>query len=287
MTRRVVVVRAPNHLGDGVMARPAVAALARVADVIVHAPPWALQLYGDLPVRLRPRGRLEDGDVAVLLAPSLRAAWEARHLPVRIGTPTDHRAWLLTHAVPPARHTADTYARLARFAGAGEVGQAPSLALPGDEAPPEVAQGHLALNPLSARGAVREWKGWAELARRSPHPVVFYGGPGETARLAAVAGGFPTQVGLPLPALAAALRRARLMVSVDTGPAHFARALGVPTLVIHGSTDPAGSGPAGALAVEGEAPCRPCYGRRCHNGTLACLDLPVSTVWRATEAALG
>jgi ADP-heptose:LPS heptosyltransferase len=289
VTRRRVVVRGPNHLGDGVMARPAIAALAEIAEVVVHAPGWRHDLYGDLPVHLLPRGTLADGDVAVLLAPSLRAAWEARHLPVRIGTPTDGRRWLLTRVVQPATHTADTYARLARAAGARRIEGAPTLSAPA--APPgpahDVPDGHLALHPLSATPATRQWPGFRALADRASGPVVFYGGPGQEQQLAAIAGSHPMRPGLPLDQLAACLRRARLLVSVDTGPAHFARAHGVPTLVVYGGTAPQGSGPAGALAVEGQAPCRPCYASRCRQRAPMCLDIDVERVLSVVEGRHG
>lgn len=285
MSEARVVVRGPNHLGDGVMARPAIAALARLGPVTVHAPAWRDAVYGDLDVVLRPARQVLQGDVAVLLAPSLRAAWEARRVPVRIGTPTDGRGRLLTVRVPPAPHTAGTYARLARAAGVE--GVLPPPRLPAPEVPVDVPEGHVAIHPLSATGAVREWQGWSALATRLRGPVVFYGGPGEGERLAAVARGHAVRVGLPLPALGAALRRARLHLAADTGPAHLARAHGVPTLVLYGSTAPQGSGAHGAHALEGVADCRPCYGRTCRTGTLACLDLPLARVHAAVEALGG
>ena len=277
-----IVVRGPNHLGDGVMALPALEALCRVGQVTVHGPRWAEALYRHLPVRVRPRGRLADGDVGVLLAPSLRAAREARHLPRVIGTPTDHRRWWLTDVVQPDHHTAGTYARLARRAVAVVEG-APVYPLHAGDEGPDLPMGHLALNPLSATGRVRTWQAWSQLATRAREPVVFYGGPGEGEALRDLARGFPTCVGLPLPALGRALQRARVLVSADTGPAHFARAVGVPTVVVYGSTSPLRSGPAGSVAVEGAAPCRPCHGRRCAQGTLACLDIPVHRVEEALD----
>jgi len=280
---RRIVVRGPNHLGDGVMALPALEALCRLGDVVVHAPRWGPVLYRHLPVRVVPRGQLVDGDVAVLLAPSLRAAWEARRLPRVVGTPTDGRGWLLTDRVAAAEHTADTYARLVQRVGATVIGE-PRYPLAEDDPVPEVPEGHLALNPLSATGAVRQWGPWASLAVRRGEPVVFYGGPGEERALLDVARGLPMMVGLELPALGRALGRARMLVSADTGPAHFARAVGVPTVVVYGSTSPRRSGPSGAHAVEGDAPCRPCHRSRCRVGTLACLDIDVDRVLAGMEA---
>lgn len=283
-----VVVRAPNHLGDGVMSLPAVEALADRGPVVVHAPSWGQDLYGPLGVAVRPVRQPLEGDVAVLFPPSLRAAWEARRVPRRVGVVADGRGPWITDPVVAGPHTADTYRRLAEAVG-GSVAGPPVWrgATLGSAVAPH---GHLALNPLSATPATREWSGWTGLAARWPGPVVFYGGPGEAARLADVARGFPQVVGLPLPALAGSLGRAVAMVSVDTGPAHFARAVGLPTLVVHGSTSPAGSGPAGSTAVEGEAPCRPCYRAACRPrgcAVRACLDIPVEQVWSGLHALLG
>ena len=139
----------------------------------------------------------------------------------------------------------------------------------------------LALNRLSATPATREWDRFAALAAAWDGPVVVYGGPGEAARLQDAARGLPVASALSLPELAGALSQAAVMVSVDTGPAHFARALGVPTVVIHGGTAPERSGPDGAVAIEGHAPCRPCHASHCRPRGCkprACLDIPVAPV---------
>lgn len=279
-----IAARAPNHLGDGVMALPALAALARLGDLTVHAPPWGAALYRDLPARVAPRGPMR-ADAAALFAPSLRAALEARRCARRVGLATDHRRWLLTDVVEPALHRGDTYARIAAALGAVAHGPPRFEARP-DDPLPEVPEGHVGLNPVSVSGAVREWRGWLALADRLDRPVVFYGGPGEGARVAAVAGPHPRAVGLPLPAFARALGRCAVFVSNDSGPAHFARACGAPTVVVHGSTTAARTGPAGAVPVEGpDLDCRPCYRQRCRRA-LECFDIPVGAVLSAVRSAL-
>ncbi len=76
--------------------------------------------------------------------------------------------------------------------------------------------------------------------------VVTYG-PGEAALAQAVldAAGksAPTAIPLELGPLMALLRRARLVVSADTGPLHLAAALGAPVVGLFGPTDPARNGP--------------------------------------------
>nr|MBA2319762.1 hypothetical protein [Deltaproteobacteria bacterium] len=60
---------APRHLGDGVMALPALAALARVGDLVIRAPAWGATLYRDVPATLDSAevdGAGADADVAVV-----------------------------------------------------------------------------------------------------------------------------------------------------------------------------------------------------------------------------
>jgi heptosyltransferase-2 len=272
-----LIARAPNHLGDGVMALPALHALARVGRLAIAAPAWGGDLYRDVPAAVIPRGVLPRADAAVLFPPSLRAAWQALRCRRRIGTPTDFRRLLLTDLVAEGPHRADTYAALAAVVGAVVEGP-PVWASRPDDPDVDVPADHVGLNPVSVSGAVREWPGFAALARELRGPVVVYGGPGEDDRVAEVAGPHPRRVGLPLPAFARALRRCRLFVSNDSGAAHFARACGVPTLVLYGSTAPERTGPAGARAVVGPRPaCAPCYGRRCPTDR-ECFAIPVDAV---------
>ena len=282
-----IAARAPNHLGDGVMALPALHALARHGSLVVHAPRWGAELYAEVDAHILPRGRLH-ADVAVLFPPSLRAALEARRCARRVGTPTDWRRWLLTDVVAARTHRRDTYAALAAAAGASATG-APTYGVRGGAA--SVPSGHIGLNPLSNGGTSREWPLWDVLARaltRAGHDVVFYGGPGEGERLQTFASGFPRVVGTSLPDFAATLERCAVFVSADTGPAHFARAVGRPTVVVHTSTSAERTGPAGAIGLEpvGLA-CHPCERPTCP-WDYACQRTPVDRVLdqvRRLEAA--
>jgi ADP-heptose:LPS heptosyltransferase len=279
-----IAARAPNHLGDGVMALPALHALSELGTLTIYAPRWGASLYRDVSAAVSPRGVMARSDAAVLFAPSLRAALESRWCVRRIGVSGDHRRWLLTDVVDSETHRSDTYRRLAEVLGA-QVSDRPRFRVRSGDPTPEVPDGHIGLNPISVSGAPVEWTGFAELARGLGAPVVFYGGPGERDRVEAIAKGYPSQVGLPLPAFAAALRRCAVFVSNDSGAAHFARACGTPTVVVYGSTVPSRTGPAGAIAVEGPSPpCRPCYAKRCDQG-LGCLDIDVDRVLEAVERA--
>ena len=78
-------------------------------------------------------------------------------------------------------------------------------------------------------------------------------GPGEKSLAEAVrmVAGDPPPVLLPmdLPQLMAALRRSEFVVAADTGPLHFAAALGTPVVALFGPTDPARNGPYTKQAV--------------------------------------
>jgi len=269
------------------MALPALHALTGIGELTIHAPRWGGHLYRDVGARVLPRGRLKDGDVAMLFAPSLRAALEAWRLPRRVGVSSDHRGWLLTDRITPGRHPLETFARLAAVVGARVDGPPVYARRVGDPVP-DVPEGHVGLVPVSAT-PMREWPGFAALARRLDVPVVVYGGPGEEERVRRVSGGRRMLVGLDLPSFAAALSRCALLVANDSGAAHFARACGVPVIVVYGPTEPERSGPPGAMAVRGPPiDCAPCYQGRCTNRAAprGCLDVPVATVHAAVSAAL-
>ncbi len=265
------------------MALSAMRALAELGTLTIYAPPWGGALYRDLPAAVAPRGVMAPADAAILFPPSFRAALEGRRCQRRVGVAADFRRWLLTDVVEPGPHRADTYRRLAATVGAHATGEPRFAARLGDPRP-EVPRGHVGLNPISVSGDTVQWGGFRALAARLDRPLVFYGGPGEEAGVGAVASGRLQRVGLSLPAFAASLERCAVFVSNDSGAAHFARACGVPTVVVFGSTAPARTGPSGAVVVEGpKLPCRPCYAKACHRD-LECLDIPVD---RVLDAILG
>ncbi len=72
---------------------------------------------------------------------------------------------------------------------------------------------------------------------------------------------------------------------VDSGPMHWADAMGVPLVAVFGATDPDRTGPYRQrehVVVREGLPCRPCHSRTCARGDLACLQtLDVETVLRA------
>jgi len=155
-TIAVLVVRAPNWLGDTVMALPALAALrARWADArIAVVGRWAPLLLGQGVADLvldHPRtgaGRralaralaADRPDAAVLLPNSLGSAlaaraWRARRV---VGYATDGRGRWLTEALPlpaPRLHQVDEYLALAAALDAPAVSDVPRWRLAGAAAP--------------------------------------------------------------------------------------------------------------------------------------------------------
>jgi ADP-heptose:LPS heptosyltransferase len=80
--------------------------------------------------------------------------------------------------------------------------------------------------------------------------------------------------------LLAILARARLAFGPDSGALHLAAALGTPVVSLWGATSPQRSAPFGseALAVCGQAPCAPCFLRRCPIGRVCMQAITVDAV---------
>jgi len=79
----------------------------------------------------------------------------------------------------------------------------------------------------------------------------------------------------------ACVRRARLLITTDSGPRHFAAAFGVPVVTLFGPTHQAWSDThyAGELALQHAVPCGPCQERVCPLSHHRCMrDLSVETV---------
>ena len=95
---------------------------------------------------------------------------------------------------------------------------------------------------------------------------------------------------LGFPALLSFLKSLDLFVSVDSGPLHWADAMGVPVVAIYGSTDPVRTGPYYSqdhVVTHPTLSCRPCHARTCARSDLACLrDLAPDLVFAACMAQL-
>ncbi len=262
-------------------------------------------------------------DTAVLMTNSLRTGLLAYFSGAqrRIGFARYGRGPLLTHRLEPPQENGkrikhpmvDYYLSLATAAGCGPESRRLELATtPHDEQAADLVWRQLGLrdgnrvvvfNSSGAFGAAKLWptEYFAALARRVAgsfdHDVLVLCGPSERSiaqeivaraahpRVFSLAN-HPLSLGLSK----AVVRRARLMVTTDSGPRHFAVAFGIPLVSLFGPT-PAiwGENPTAretALAVEG-LECAGCHQRVCPLGHHRCMrELSVDRVAASVAAEL-
>jgi ADP-heptose:LPS heptosyltransferase len=290
------VIRAPNHLGDVVMALPAMAADG--GDVLVVR--WLAPLLGmaGLAGRVIPFDRGFRGwRIAVselraagyrkgtLLTPSFSAAWLCRWGGLRElrGTATDGRGWLLPDPVPTealvGRHRINQFRLLLEQDSEGIACNHPLA--PRRE---DVAMWRKRLGDASSQ-IVGLFPGSNAPARRWPPDrftavgralagqgarIVVMGGAAERELTARTSEGIPQAVdtggATDLIGLAALLKACDLVITNDTGPMHLAGAVGTPTVTLWGPSDPAEVCPVGArdVRISGAClPCRPCFKNVC------------------------
>ncbi|HXG53414.1 MAG TPA: glycosyltransferase family 9 protein [candidate division Zixibacteria bacterium] len=84
------------------------------------------------------------------------------------------------------------------------------------------------------------------------------------------------------------IARAQVAVGPDTGLAHLAAAVGTPVISLWGATSPLRTGPHGFghLALQGRAPCAPCYRRRCPIGRICMRSIAVEEIADKVQLAL-
>jgi heptosyltransferase-2 len=139
------------------------------------------------------------------------------------------------------------------------------------------------------RWPVERYAGLARRALREGMQVAVQGSAAEAhlgRRIAEHAPGAVDLCGkLDLKGLGGFIARCRAFVANDSGPMHMARALGVPTLALFGSTDPAMFEFEGHAMLFAGVACSPCsfFGRtRCPRGHFRCmLDLDEERAWAA------
>ncbi len=254
-------------------------------------------------------------DAALLMPNSFSSALAMRRagIPVRVGSNLHARRALLTAVVPlpkdaqgklQPRSMVDHYLDLVAPFGAVADGGPPELRTTAfDE---ERADARLAdvpagvplvgINPGAAFGPTKIYPGeriaaaiQAVRAKQEIWPVILCG-PGERGLAAEVAG----NLGSPctschddvpdLGELKALLRRLAVLATTDAGPRHMAEALGTPTVVWMGPTDPRWSGHSEATLVRREdLDCLGCHLKACPIG-LPCMRIEPEEVG---EAILG
>ncbi len=258
-------------------------------------------------------------DLALLFPNSFRSALTIRLSAARrrVGYARDGRGWLLTDRLHPRRSGGkwavesmlDYYGRLVEALGCDASDRRPRLGIgPADDAACARRFASLdenrplvVLNPGGAFGTAKLWP--AErfaaigdaLTREFNAQVVASGTPKERSLGEAIARAarlpvtlcFDPPVGLgPLKAL---IRRADLLVTNDTGPRHYAIALGTPVVTVFGPTDPGWTETHFHLErkVMLALDCQPCQKKRCPLGHTNCMmQLDADQVLVAARALL-
>ena len=280
---------------------------------------WLRQLCrpADVPVTLREIRawlkalRRRRYDVVLDLQGLLKSAMYvvAAGAPVRVGL-ADARegaGWVLTHRVPvPPQpvHAVERYLALAAAVDAREAVRDFTIPLGSDDLEAarrlldDLPRPRVVLHPAARWETklweVERWRAVAASLADEGAGVVVTGGPADAAMAAAICDGLRqaprSLVGrISLKTLAAVLRSADLMITVDSGPMHIAAALGTPVLALFGPTDPARTGPLGCGRVlRRPLPCSPCLQRRCQIAeTRRCMrDLDVQEVLAAARELL-
>ena len=244
-------------------------------------------------------------------------------LKVGLGPPLtrEGHGWVNHRLVPPPprAHAVDAYLAVVEALGAAKAPPRWDLPLSATArawAAERLPEGPwLALNP-TASPSRRVWREWplerlarvAEAAWELGLKPCLVGGPGERERRRAATLRAACRVPLvdltgatDIPRLLAVLARARLLLSVDSGPVHLATAVGTPVIGLYGATDPHQTGPyrdrhrvvsvyAEAVAAEyGRPPEALPWGTRCHRADVmerievAQVTARLEAVWRELQ----
>lgn len=318
-----VAFRAPNWLGDSVMATVVPPALRRRADVgrvTVLAPGGLGDVFRASPdvdetVEIAAGGEVDalraGGYDLVLLGPtSFGSAWRAFRAGVRTaGFATSGRGPLLARRLPGAeyrrgRHQVENYRALAALAGTPAAGDEPLVRLDDSwrraarERWPADGRRRVALQPGATFGPAKRWSAarFGRVARDlagDGHDVAVLGGPKDVEPVAetmAMADGAARDLSgaFRVGELAALLESADLLVTNDTGPMHLAAAVGTRCLAVFGSTSPEWTAPRGGAhrIVRNPVPCAPCFQRDCRIGTPCLEGIPAERVTRAARGML-
>lgn len=325
--RRVLVVRLDN-LGDVVLTGPMIRAVRAVLapgaqlDVLVSpggaaVAPLMPGVDGVLPVRavwqdasasmvqdpareLDLVERMRGYDAVVVSTSFSQSPWPAAYaaylagVGVRVGQSREFGGSLLTHWVLPAAddeqaHQVDRSLRMVAAAGVPSAGA--GLELRTTQASP-LAGDYVLLAPGASAPSRRygDFTAVTRALRLTGLRVFVVGTEGERALVEQVSDGVDGLIGeLDVPALAAAVAGARLVVTNNSGCLHLADALGTPSVVLFAGTEHlAQYAPRGGRATVLSRPvtCSPCRAFTCPYQQ-ECLDVPASQVVGAVLARLG
>ena len=257
-------------------------------------------------------------DSVLLFTNSLRSAVIARlsKIPQRVGYVRYGRGSLLTEKLEPPRSgirlspisALDYYLNLAQAVGASIDSRHTELATTtkNDDQAAAIAtrfgfrdsRPMIALNTGGAYGSAKQWpvEYFATLAQRLVHEleanIIVLCGPSETgsaSRIEELANSDRVRTlaneSVSIGLSKAMVKRARLLISTDSGPRHFGAAFDVPTITLFGPTDPRWSEnyQEHAIHLSRDVPCGPCAHRKCPVAHHRCMrELTVDQVFHAT-----
>jgi len=290
-----------------------VAAKPRVVPVFEHAPYVKdIIEYDDRGAHRGMLGRLRfAGEIkkrgfgtAILFQNAFDAAFVSfiSGIPERVGYGRDMRPALLTKAIKTTpeikkRHQIFYYLNIVKALGAKMPVKTPlpRLKISSDEnrwADDFLKEHGLAkarligAAPGASYGQAKRWPEKAfstalnETARRANATVALFGGPDDSPVCEAVYAGLDkneTRLNLcgrlKLGESMALMARCAGFITNDSGPMHLAAALGVPTVAVFGSTDPALTEPTGPYVsvIQKAVDCSPCFKREGRYGHYKCL----------------
>jgi heptosyltransferase-2 len=291
-----ILIRSSNWLGDAVMGIPAVEACKAGrpdAHVTVLSPEKLAPLWrrvgavdeviaikpGETPRRLAKRiGR--KFDVAILFPNSLRAALEARamRVPRIVGYPGHWRRRLLDqvprHSPKSHGHQANSFLKLVEYCGATMPANGTAFAQKqkntGSRAP------RIGVCPGAEYGPAKRWPAerfaaaMREVGQSTSADWVIFGVAGDAPTADEIERACPFAVRnlagkTTLDQLMDELSACDVLLTNDTGTMHLAAFLGVPTVAIFGSTEPALTAPLGDFhrILRHKVECSPCFKREC------------------------
>jgi heptosyltransferase II len=255
-----------------------------------------------------------DFDAAILFPNSLRVALETwlAGIPRRVGYPGHHRRWLLNQIfeqkkkkkkkpepAPPPRHQVHHYLELAGFVGTDVSPEDARLSEAVPAGHPSLRKPVIGVCTGAEYGPAKRWlpERFAETMRivheRTGCTWRMFGVEKDRPIAEAVlqAAGTPCEdrVGkTTLEQLMIELRACDLLLTNDTGAMHLAAFLGVRTVSIFGSTEPALTGPLGEghTVLRHHVECSPCFLRECPIDFRCMKAVEVSEAVDAVMAAL-
>jgi len=320
-----ILIRSPNWLGDACMAVPTVRAIkmgrpdaevtvicndnlaelwraVRHVDHVVARPRRASVLKAASLIR-----RAGPFDVGVLFPNSLRSALEMKFGGVKpiVGYADSVRERLIDQPIPerkapgPPEHHAWRYIRIAHAIGADK--SDPDLYAPRDHRPKFSGTWRIGLCPGAAYGDAKRWptdryaKAIEAIHERLGGQVEWFifGAPNEATLATNLAASCPVKlenlVGrTSISELMERLQELHVLITNDTGTMHLAGLLGVQTVSIFGSTEPALTSPLGHghRILRKHVECSPCFLRECPLDFRCMTRIEVNEVVEATLSLL-